>query len=53
MIPFLDLRAQYASIQGEIQLAVNRVFETGQYILGDAVASFESEFARDRRRTHR
>jgi len=46
MIPFLDLRAQYASIQGDIQLAVNRVFETGQYILGDAVASFESEFAR-------
>ena len=46
MIPFLDLQAQYASIKGDIQDAVNRVFETGQFVLGEEVAAFESEFAR-------
>jgi dTDP-4-amino-4,6-dideoxygalactose transaminase len=46
MIPFLDLQAQYASIQTDIQQAVSRVFETGQFVLGEEVAGFESEFAR-------
>src|SRR5262245_8130132 len=46
MIPFLDLKAQYKTIKEDIQQAVNRVFETGQYILGDEVAAFESEFAK-------
>jgi dTDP-4-amino-4,6-dideoxygalactose transaminase len=45
MIPFLDLQAQYASIKTDIQEAVNKVFETGQFVLGDEVAAFESEFA--------
>jgi len=46
MIPFLDLKAQYAAIKDEIQPAVTRIFETGQFVLGDEVASFETEFAR-------
>jgi dTDP-4-amino-4,6-dideoxygalactose transaminase len=46
MIPFLDLRAQYKTIKDDVQQAVNKVFETGQYILGDEVAAFESEFAK-------
>jgi len=46
MIPFLDLHAQYATIKDDIQKAIGRVFETGQYILGDEVAAFEAEFAR-------
>jgi dTDP-4-amino-4,6-dideoxygalactose transaminase len=46
MIPFLDLQAQYASIKTDIQQAVNRVFDTGQFVLGEEVAAFESEFAR-------
>src|SRR5262245_54378021 len=46
MIPFLDLRAQYKTIKDDVQQAVNTVFETGQYILGDEVAAFESEFAK-------
>ena len=46
MIPFLDLHAQYATIKEDIQRAIGRVFETGQYILGDEVAAFEAEFAR-------
>lgn len=46
MIPFLDLQTQYASIKTDIQRAVSRVFETGQFVLGEEVAAFESEFAR-------
>ena len=46
MIPFLDLRAQYSSIKDEIQQAVTGVFESGQFVLGEDVAAFESEFAR-------
>ena len=46
MIPFLDLKAQYATIKDDLQQAVARVFETGQFVLGDEVAAFENEFAR-------
>jgi dTDP-4-amino-4,6-dideoxygalactose transaminase len=46
MIPFLDLHAQHASIKDEVQQAIGRVFESGQFILGDEVAAFESEFSR-------
>jgi dTDP-4-amino-4,6-dideoxygalactose transaminase len=45
MIPFLDLKAQYASIKDEIEPAVLRVLASGQYILGDEVAHLEEEFA--------
>jgi dTDP-4-amino-4,6-dideoxygalactose transaminase len=46
MIPFLDLKAQYKPIKEDILQAVNRVLDTGQYILGEEVAAFESEFAK-------
>ena len=45
MIPFLDLKAQYASIKAELDAAVLKVLASGQYVLGDEVASFEREFA--------
>ncbi|MBI3402928.1 MAG: DegT/DnrJ/EryC1/StrS family aminotransferase [Acidobacteria bacterium] len=45
MIPFVDLKAQYRSIKLEIDAAIARVFETGQFVLGDEVAAFEKEFA--------
>lgn len=45
MIPLLDLKAQYASIKSEIDTAVLGVLASGQYTLGDEVASFEREFA--------
>jgi dTDP-4-amino-4,6-dideoxygalactose transaminase len=45
MIPFLDLKAQYASIKQEIDEAVLRVLASAQYVLGDEVAAFEREFA--------
>ncbi len=45
MIPFLDLKAQYASIKDEIDAAVLGVLASAQYVLGDEVAKFEQEFA--------
>lgn len=45
MIPFLDLKAQYAGIKAELDEAVLRVLGSGRYILGEEVAAFEREFA--------
>ncbi|MBB3657684.1 dTDP-4-amino-4,6-dideoxygalactose transaminase [Rhizobium sp. BK650] len=45
MIPFLDLKAHYQSIKGEIDGAVLSVLASGQYILGEEVARLEQEFA--------
>ncbi|MBD9374392.1 DegT/DnrJ/EryC1/StrS family aminotransferase [Rhizobium sp. ARZ01] len=45
MIPFLDLKAQYASIKEEIDVAVLNVLASAQYVLGEEVAAFEQEFA--------
>lgn len=44
-IPLLDLRAQYASIRGEVEEAVRRVLESQQCILGPDVAVLEEEIA--------
>ena len=46
MIPIVDLKAQYQSIKGEVDAAVAKVLESGRYILGEEVDSFEREFAR-------
>jgi dTDP-4-amino-4,6-dideoxygalactose transaminase len=45
MIPFLDLKAQYASLKPEVDATVIKVLESGQYVLGEEVAQFEREFA--------
>ncbi len=45
MIPVVDLRAEYVAVKAEIDGAVQRVLESGWYILGKEVAAFESEFA--------
>ncbi len=45
MIPFVDLKAQYFSIKDEIDLAVSKVLESTQFVLGNEVAAFEKEFA--------
>ncbi len=44
MIPPIDLRAEYLSIQSEIDAAIKSVFEKGQFILGENVKKFEDEF---------
>lgn len=44
-IPLLDLKAQYASIGGELEAAVCDVLRSGQYSLGAPVRAFEESFA--------
>jgi len=45
MIAFNDLRAPYIALKTEIDAAVQRVLESGWYILGQEVSAFEREFA--------
>ena len=45
MIPFLDLKAQYASIKPEIDAAIMKILESSQFVLGEEVAGFERDFA--------
>lgn len=45
MIPLADLKAQYRSLRPDIDAAVARVLESGQFVLGPEVAAFEKEFA--------
>lgn len=44
-IPFLDLKAAYVELKGEIDAAVARVLDSGWYILGAEVEAFEQEYA--------
>lgn len=44
-VPFLDLHASYKELELEIDNAVKRVLNSGFYILGPEVESFESEYA--------
>jgi len=45
-VPLLDLQAQYATIRDEVRAAVDRVFETQQFVLGPEVEALETEIAR-------
>ncbi|NLF38459.1 DegT/DnrJ/EryC1/StrS family aminotransferase [bacterium] len=40
-VPLLDLKAQYATIKGEVMAAVNEVFDSQYFILGPKVGEFE------------
>ncbi len=44
-ISLVDLKAQYNSIKDEINEAIQRVLQSGQFILGPEVETFESEIA--------
>jgi dTDP-4-amino-4,6-dideoxygalactose transaminase len=44
-IPVLDLKPQYEQIKDEVQAAINRVLESGQFIMGPDVKLFEQEVA--------
>jgi len=44
-VPYLDLRAQYRNIKPELDAAIARVLESGQFVLGEEVARFENDFA--------
>ncbi|MFC1908875.1 DegT/DnrJ/EryC1/StrS family aminotransferase [Chloroflexota bacterium] len=45
MIPLVDLKTQYETVREEVDAAVHRVLEQGQYILGSDVQAFEEEMA--------
>lgn len=44
-IPILDLKPQYHSIKAEIHTAIDRVLESGAFIMGPDVKIFEQEVA--------
>ncbi len=44
-IPVLDLKPQYDSIREEVHAAIDRVLESGQFIMGPEVKAFEAEVA--------
>lgn len=45
IVPFVDLKAQYQTIAGEVDEAMHRVVGDADFILGRDVALFEREFA--------
>lgn len=45
MIPFLDLKAVNGQYANELKEAASRVIDSGWYIMGDELKSFEAEFA--------
>src|SRR3989304_964032 len=46
MIPFVDLKEEYRTIESEIQEVISAVMRRGNFILGENVKAFEEEFAK-------
>ena len=44
-IPFFNGKREHAEIRQEISEAIERVFESGRFVLGDEGAAFETEFS--------
>ncbi|MGD1018512.1 MAG: DegT/DnrJ/EryC1/StrS family aminotransferase [Verrucomicrobiia bacterium] len=44
-VPFLDLKAQYATIRDEVQAALGEVCDSARFAQGPPTAAFEREFA--------
>ena len=44
-VPLLDLQAQYQTIRDEVRLAVDRIFESQQFVMGAEVQALEEEIA--------
>lgn len=45
-VPFVDLKSQYQTIQHEVNAAIAGVLERSDFVLGQAVQTFEEAFAR-------
>src|ERR671914_550101 len=45
-VPLLDLKQQHAALREELRAAVDRVFDSQQFILGEDVRKLEAELAR-------
>src|SRR3972149_982258 len=46
MIPFVDLKEEYRTIESEIQEVISAVMRRGNFILGENVKAFEEELAK-------
>src|SRR3990167_294344 len=46
MIEIIDLRKEYESIKDEVDNAIKKVLESGNFILGEEVENFEREFSK-------
>lgn len=44
-VPFFDLKGQYQEVRSDIEKAIEKVFESQQFILGPEVSAFEKEIA--------
>jgi dTDP-4-amino-4,6-dideoxygalactose transaminase len=44
-VPFLDLKSAYLELKEEHDKAYQRVMDSGMYVLGQELESFESEFS--------
>jgi dTDP-4-amino-4,6-dideoxygalactose transaminase len=44
-IPFVDLKAQYRTIETDVNAAIADVLQRADFIMGEAVTDFEEEFA--------
>ena len=45
MIPFSDFKGHYAAVKAQVDESIQRVMDSGWYVLGKEVEAFESEFA--------
>lgn len=45
MIPFIDLKTQYAALKPQMQARIDRVLEHGQYIMGPEVRELEEKLS--------
>ena len=45
VVPYFDLKAEYASLRDEILPALDRVCRNASFILGEEVERFENQFA--------
>ena len=45
-VPLLDLQAQFETIRAEVRAAIDRVFDSQQFVLGAEVQALEEEIAR-------
>ncbi len=46
MIPFVDLKAQYQTIEEEVKAEIDKALQQSNFILGEPVAKFEEAFAK-------
>lgn len=45
LFPFLDLQAQFVSVQHDVMTAIERVMNNQHFIMGEEVATFEAEIS--------